>query len=94
MNKPLADTLMQNRRQHLRGFSPIEEMDLCGHATLDAAHRDVFVNTALGIVSFSTNSGMPRLSFSGLKGWAGIRLSHRSYLYAAALCTAKMMAGG
>lgn len=51
----------------LRWFSPQVEIDLCGHATLAAAHvlRTLAVVDGTAPVTFSTRSGALRASFAG-----------------------------
>jgi predicted PhzF superfamily epimerase YddE/YHI9 len=51
----------------LRWFSPQVEIDLCGHATLAAAHalRALAVVDGTAPVSFSTRSGLLTASFAG-----------------------------
>ncbi len=51
----------------LRWFSPVTEIDLCGHATLASAHalRQSGVVDGRGPLSFHTRSGLLRAAFEG-----------------------------
>src|SRR5580692_1767110 len=58
----LADTafyIRKNGKFHLRWFTPGVEVDLCGHATLAAAHiiMDIRAEVADGRVAFESRSG-------------------------------------
>jgi PhzF family phenazine biosynthesis protein len=48
----------------LRWFTPVSEVDLCGHATLGAAHC-LFSDNANGPIRFSTRSGVLTVSQAG-----------------------------
>ncbi len=57
----------QSHTFDLRWFSPLVEIDLCGHATLAAAHamRERGVVDATGPLTFLTRSGPLKASFAG-----------------------------
>jgi PhzF family phenazine biosynthesis protein len=48
----------------LRWFTPVSEVDLCGHATLGAAHC-LFSDNVVGPIRFSTRSGVLTVSQAG-----------------------------
>jgi PhzF family phenazine biosynthesis protein len=68
-----AFIVIDNDRVHLRWFTPEIEMDLCGHATLAAAHvlktclhyarKDIIFTTVSGDVKVSEEDGLYTLNF-------------------------------
>ena len=56
----------QNGHYELRWFTPVTEVDLCGHATLASAFVIFnFINTSLSAVEFSTKSGILKVERNG-----------------------------
>ena len=55
---------------HLRWFTPVSEVDLCGHATLATAHVLISEHGITGEIGFHTRSGR----LSAVSGEDGIRL--------------------
>ena len=72
-----AFVLLNNGNVSLRWFTPVKEVDLCGHATIAAAHalwesntimkqKTIFFDTKSGKVSAVLSNGKIELDFSQL----------------------------
>ena len=56
----------QGDRYNLRWFTPVSEVDLCGHATLATSFVIFnYLNTSLSLIEFETKSGLLKVEKSG-----------------------------